>query len=129
MRQIRYHDLRHSWASNLLATGVDLVTVSKALGHATVHITLTTYTHAMPKERHGAADAMARLLRVDGNKMEASAPKMGVAGLISGVQVLEDTETRRGGRAVDCTGLENRRPFTGLVSSNLTLSANTSRRR
>jgi hypothetical protein len=29
----------------------------------------------------------------------------------------------RGGRAVDCTGLENRRPFTGLVSSNLTLSA------
>ena len=25
---------------------------------------------------------------------------------------------------VDCTGLENRRPFTGLVSSNLTLSAN-----
>jgi hypothetical protein len=30
----------------------------------------------------------------------------------------------RGGRAVECTGLENRRPFTGLVSSNLTLSAN-----
>ena len=29
----------------------------------------------------------------------------------------------RGGRAVECTGLENRRPFTGLVSSNLTLSA------
>ncbi len=31
---------------------------------------------------------------------------------------------RRGGRAVECTGLENRQPFTGLVSSNLTLSAN-----
>jgi hypothetical protein len=30
---------------------------------------------------------------------------------------------RRGGRVVECTGLENRRPFTGLVSSNLTLSA------
>src|SRR6202035_1785022 len=30
---------------------------------------------------------------------------------------------RRGGRAVDCTGLENRRLLTGLVSSNLTLSA------
>ena len=29
----------------------------------------------------------------------------------------------RGGRAVECTGLENRQPFTGLVSSNLTLSA------
>ncbi len=34
---------------------------------------------------------------------------------------------RRGGRAVDCTGLENRRPFTGLVSSNLTLSAITTK--
>ena len=33
----------------------------------------------------------------------------------------------RGGRAVECTGLENRRPFTGLVSSNLTLSANKNR--
>src|SRR5262245_33506534 len=31
---------------------------------------------------------------------------------------------RRGGRAVDCTGLENRRPLTGLASSNLALSAN-----
>ncbi len=31
---------------------------------------------------------------------------------------------RRGGRAVECTGLENRQPFKGLVSSNLTLSAN-----
>src|SRR5260370_40084641 len=31
--------------------------------------------------------------------------------------------SRRGGRAVECTGLENRRTLTGLVSSNLTLSA------
>ncbi len=90
-------------------------------------IPLTTYTHALPKERHDAADAMARLLSADGNKMETTAPKTAAAGLISGVQVLEDTEMRRGGRAVDCTGLENRRPFTGLVSSNLTLSANKNR--
>ena len=33
---------------------------------------------------------------------------------------------RRGGRAVECTGLENRQPRKGLVSSNLTLSANCS---
>ena len=36
---------------------------------------------------------------------------------------------RRGGRVVECTGLENRRPFTGLVSSNLTLSAKNNRLR
>ena len=36
---------------------------------------------------------------------------------------LDIPHPRRGGRAVDCTGLENRRPLTGFVSSNLTLSA------
>src|ERR1700729_749265 len=38
-------------------------------------------------------------------------------------QIALKLKIRRGGRAVECTGLENRRPFTGLVSSNLTLSA------
>src|SRR6266404_3129019 len=33
---------------------------------------------------------------------------------------------RRGGRAVECTGLENRHPLTGIASSNLALSANRS---
>jgi len=33
IRQVRLHDLRHSFASNLLAAGVDVVTVSRALGH------------------------------------------------------------------------------------------------
>jgi integrase len=72
IRQVRYHDLRHCFASNLLAAGVDVVTVSKALGHANVHITLTTYAHTIPKERQGAGDAMARLMAQSGNKMETS---------------------------------------------------------
>jgi hypothetical protein len=38
------------------------VTVSKALGHANVQITLMTYAHAIPKPRQGAADRMAALL-------------------------------------------------------------------
>lgn len=79
VRKVRFHDLRHSFASNLLCDGIDVVTVSKALGHANVHITLTTYAHAIPKERQGAADAMARLMRQSGNKMETSLPKSGSA--------------------------------------------------
>src|SRR5215467_189497 len=50
IRQVPCHDLRHSFASNLLAAGVDVVTVSKALGHANVHITLVTYAHAIVRE-------------------------------------------------------------------------------
>jgi integrase len=79
IRQVRFHDLRHSFASNLLAAGVDVVTVSKALGHANVHITLVTYAHAIPKQRHGAGDALARLLARDGNKMETSMSETGTA--------------------------------------------------
>jgi integrase len=63
IRRVRFHDLRHSFASNLLATGWDVVTVSKLLGHANPQITLTIYAHALPKPRHGAADALAKLLR------------------------------------------------------------------
>jgi integrase len=65
---------KHSFASNLLAAGVDVVTVSKALGHANVHITLVTYAYAIPKQRHGAGDALARLMAQSGNKMETSDP-------------------------------------------------------
>jgi integrase len=78
LRKVRFHDLRHSFASNLLGAGTDIVTVSKALGHANVHITLTTYAHAIPRERQGAGDALARLMGQSGNKMETSALKMGI---------------------------------------------------
>lgn len=48
MRQVRLHDLRHSFASELLANGIDMVRVSKALGHANAHITFTVYAYAIP---------------------------------------------------------------------------------
>lgn len=75
LRRVRFHDLRHSFASNLLGAGVDVVTVSKALGHANPHITFTVYAHAIPKERHGAGDALARLMAHSGNKVETSTPE------------------------------------------------------
>ena len=54
------------------------MTVSKALGHANVHITLTTYAHAIPRERQGAGDALARLMGQSGNKMETWTPENGI---------------------------------------------------
>ena len=47
VKPIRIHDLRHSHASLLLNNGVNIVAVSKRLGHATVTQTLDTYTHLM----------------------------------------------------------------------------------
>lgn len=42
------HNLRHTYASNLIAAGCDVVTVQRALGHATPSITLNTYAHLWP---------------------------------------------------------------------------------
>lgn len=47
--KIRIHDLRHSHATLLINNGVNIVAVSKRLGHSDVNITLKTYTHLLKK--------------------------------------------------------------------------------
>ncbi|QZY52709.1 tyrosine-type recombinase/integrase [Leucobacter tenebrionis] len=42
---LRQHDLRHFYASGLIASGCDVVTVQRALGHAQASITLSVYSH------------------------------------------------------------------------------------
>lgn len=44
-RPINLHSLRHHHASNLIAAGVDILTVSRRLGHASPTITLSVYGH------------------------------------------------------------------------------------
>lgn len=58
---IRLHDLRHFYASGLIASGCDVVTVQRALGHATANTTLGTYAHLWPgagDRTRGAAQSM-----------------------------------------------------------------------
>jgi integrase len=56
---IRLHDLRHSTASILLARGVHPKVVSELLGHATIALTLDTYSHVIPSLHEEAAGVMA----------------------------------------------------------------------
>jgi integrase len=58
---IRFHDLRHSHATQLLRAGVHFKLVSERLGHASVAITLDRYSHVLPGMDRTAADALARL--------------------------------------------------------------------
>ncbi len=53
-RKIRFHDLRHTHATQLLAAGVDIKTVSLRLGHASIRITLDTYVHVIPSMQNNA---------------------------------------------------------------------------
>ena len=55
---IRFHDLRHTFATLSLKSGVDVKTLSGALGHYSAGFTLNTYTHATPQMKQDAADAI-----------------------------------------------------------------------
>ncbi|HZU72729.1 MAG TPA: tyrosine-type recombinase/integrase [Acidimicrobiales bacterium] len=53
-RGLRYHDLRHTFASILLSRGVSVKAVADWLGHASPKITLDTYAHLMPADEEVA---------------------------------------------------------------------------
>jgi integrase len=55
---MRFHDLRHTHASQLLKAGVAVKLVSERLGHATASITLDYYGHVLPGMQ---AEAVSRL--------------------------------------------------------------------
>jgi integrase len=60
--QIRLHDLRHTHATLALQAGIHPKVVSERLGHATVSITLDTYSHAIPAMQEEAAALIAGLV-------------------------------------------------------------------
>lgn len=62
LRRTRFHDLRHSTASLLLARGVPLWQVSKILRHAGVQITADTYGHLYAETSRQVADTMNDIL-------------------------------------------------------------------
>jgi len=60
---IRFHDLRHSHASQLLRQRVPLKTVQERLGHASASITLNTYAHVLAGDDQQAMDVFEQRLR------------------------------------------------------------------
>jgi integrase len=59
---IRFHDLRHSYATLALRNGVPVKVVSETLGHASITLTLDTYSHVLPDMQDDAAARMEGLL-------------------------------------------------------------------
>jgi integrase len=59
---IRFHDLRHTYATLALRAGVHPKVVAEVLGHANISITLDTYSHAIPAMQESAAATVARLV-------------------------------------------------------------------
>ncbi|KQR87003.1 hypothetical protein ASF96_10440 [Microbacterium sp. Leaf179] len=78
---VTLHTLRHTFASNLIASGCDVVTVQRALGHSQPSITLNVYAHLWPsaedKTRAATADLMASVAALaDSPRTENKEPQV-----------------------------------------------------
>ena len=58
LRAIRFHDLRHTFASLLIAQGESLAYVRDQLGHASIQLTVDTYGHLIPGTNRQAVDRL-----------------------------------------------------------------------
>ena len=62
--EIRFHDLRHTFATLALQNGVDVKTVSGMLGHFSAGFTLDTYAHVTTAAQRQAAETMGDVLAI-----------------------------------------------------------------
>ena len=53
---MRFHDLRHSAATILMAAGVHPKVVQERLGHSTITMTMDIYSHVLPSMQQDVAD-------------------------------------------------------------------------
>lgn len=58
---IRYHDLRHTFAGRALEIGMDVKTLSELLGHASVSTTLNLYGHSLPEHKQHEIERLAQI--------------------------------------------------------------------
>mgnify|MGYP001608248145 CR=1 FL=1 len=65
VKDLRFHDLRHSFASLALEAGVPLVVVQQMLGHASITMTANVYSHVGTSLQQQAVSAFEALLRAE----------------------------------------------------------------
>ena len=71
---VRFHDLRHTFATMALSSGVDVKTLSSMLGHYSAGFTLDTYTHITNDMQRGAAEKIGGFIETATAKPESEPP-------------------------------------------------------
>lgn len=64
VKQIRFHDIRHTYATLAIASGMDVRMLAERLGHADASITLRIYSHILDSQRRRSAQSLDSLLEV-----------------------------------------------------------------
>jgi integrase len=67
--RFRFHDLRHYYASTLIASGADIKVVQARLRHASASTTLNVYGHLMPDADESARNAINAVLAADASRL------------------------------------------------------------
>ena len=62
LKKLRIHDFRHTHASILLSSGMQVKAVSERLGHSNIQTTLDIYTHVMQKDKDKLIDDFAKII-------------------------------------------------------------------
>ena len=84
---VRFHDLRHTHASLLIAAGVHPKAIQARLGHTSITTTLNTYGHLMPNAFQGVGEKLDDVLRpVNGQHVDGSEDGLKVIGVDPGSQ-------------------------------------------
>jgi len=72
IRRVRFHDLRHTFASQLIQNGESLMYVKEQLGHGSIQITADTYGHLIPGANRQAVNRLDEDIAPVGPQTEAA---------------------------------------------------------
>ncbi len=62
LKHIRFHDMRHTFATMALQSGIPAKTIQEFLGHSTISVTMDTYSHVTPEMQSEAANIIGNIL-------------------------------------------------------------------
>lgn len=74
-KHVRFHDLRHTFATNALEHGMDIKTLSAIIGHVSSATTLNVYAHVTDEMRQSAAAKIDQAIAGAGSQPKKAAPK------------------------------------------------------
>ena len=105
-KHVRFHALRHTFATMALQYGLDIKTLSSTIGHSSVELTIDTYSHVTDNMRYAAAD------KIDNTIGRNKGKQSSIKRAMEGSETTEKFEAYKG---------KKRKPGTGYVKQ---LSAN-----
>lgn len=80
IKDMRFHDLRHTAATLMVMGGIDLVTVKEILGHSSIEMTMR-YAHPTPENKRKAVNVLAEIFgqKNEGKEIEKSYNKVNIS--------------------------------------------------